>query len=192
MPKNQTIGYIRVSSEDQNTARQLEGLELDKVYTDTLSGKDMFRPQLQNLLEYIREGDTLIVHSMDRLARNLDDLRALVNKLTASHITVRFMKEGLTFTGDDSPMSKLLLSVMGAVAEFERAHIRERQQEGIRLAKLKNVYKGRTPKLNQEQIALLYERFRLGHKKTHIARDFNICSETLYKHYRIFKAEANF
>lgn len=148
--KGHLVGYIRVSSEDQNPERQLEGLELDRAFIDKISGKDIQRPGLRALLHYIREEDTLIVHSMDRLARNLDDLRSLVSKLTASQRTIRFVKEGLTFTGDDSSMSKLLLSVMGAVAEFERAHMRERQQEGIRLAKLKKVYKGRMPKLKPE------------------------------------------
>ncbi|MBA4697787.1 MAG: recombinase family protein, partial [Legionella sp.] len=115
------IGYIRVSSFDQNPERQLEGLSLHKIFIDKASGKSMARPQLEAMLDYARDGDTIIVHSMDRLARNLNDLRKLVTQLTNQQMSVEFIKEGLTFTGDDAPMSTLLLSVMGAFAEFERA-----------------------------------------------------------------------
>ena len=128
------IGYIRVSSFEQNPERQLEGITLNKKFIDKASGKNTVRPQLEAMLDYARDGDTIIIHSMDRLARNLDDLRKLVMQLTRQQIKVEFVKEGLTFTGEDSPMSKLLLSVMGAFAEFERALIKERQMEGIVLA----------------------------------------------------------
>jgi DNA invertase Pin-like site-specific DNA recombinase len=94
------------------------------------------------MIDYAREGDTIIVHSMDRLARNLDDLRKLVVQLTNKKIRIEFVKEALTFTGEDSPISKLILSVMGAFAEFERALIKERQTEGIALAKKNGAYKG--------------------------------------------------
>ena len=100
------------------------------------------------MLNYVRDGDIIIVHSMDRLARNLDDLRKLVQQLTSQKIKIEFLKENLTFTGEDAPMSKLLLSVMGAFAEFERSLIRERQREGIALAKKKGLYKGRKPSLS--------------------------------------------
>lgn len=129
------IGYIRVSSFDQNPERQLEQIEVSKVFTDKASGKDTERPALEELLAFVREGDTVVVHSMDRLARNLDDLRRLVQQLTKRGIRIESVKECLTFTGEDSPMANLLLSVMGAFAEFERALIRERQGEGIALAK---------------------------------------------------------
>ena len=141
------VGYIRVSTLDQNTVRQLDGEDVDKVFTDKASGKDTKRPQLQAALDYLREGDTLLVHSMDRLARNLDDLRKIVLDLTHKGVLVEFIKERLTFTGEDSAMSQLLLSVMGAFAEFERSLIRERQREGIALAKKAGVYKGRKPSL---------------------------------------------
>src|SRR5580698_8279558 len=108
------VGYIRVSSVDQNTERQLDGVHLDKKFTDKASGKDTKRPQLQAALDYLREGDVLVVHSMDRLARNLDDLRKVVLGLTSRGVVVEFVKEQLTFTGEDSAMSNLLLSVMGA------------------------------------------------------------------------------
>lgn len=122
------IGYIRVSSFDQNPERQLEQVEVSKVFTDKASGKDTERPALEELLAFVREGDTVVVHSMDRLARNLDDLRRLVQQLTKRGVSIEFVKECLTFTGEDSPMANILLSVMGAFAEFERALIRERQR----------------------------------------------------------------
>jgi DNA invertase Pin-like site-specific DNA recombinase len=117
----QRIGYVRVSSFDQNPERQLEQVQVDKVFTDKASGKDTQRPELERLLAFVREGDTVVVHSMDRLARNLDDLRRLVQKLTQRGVRIEFVKECLTFTGEDSPMANLMLSVMGAFAEFERA-----------------------------------------------------------------------
>jgi hypothetical protein len=125
----QRIGYVRVSSFDQNPERQLEHLQVDKVFTDKASGKDTQRPQIDALLAFVREGDTVVVHSMDRLARNLDDLRRLVQDLTQRGVCIEFVKEHLTFTGEDSPMANLMLSVMGAFAEFERALIRERQRD---------------------------------------------------------------
>ena len=143
--KSKRVGYVRVSSVDQNTVRQLEGIRLDRVFTDKASGKDTKRPQLEALLEFVREGDLVVCHSMDRLARNLDDLRRLVMGLTKRGIRVEFVKESLTFTGEDSPMATLLLSMLGAVSEFERALIKERQREGIEIAKKKGVYKGRKP-----------------------------------------------
>ena len=126
--KGHKIGYIRISTFEQNTNRQLEGIKLDKVFTDKALGKDTKRPELEALMQFVREGDTVIVHSMDRLARNLDDLRQIVQKLTGQGIKIQFVKESLSFTGEDSPMATLMLSVMGAFAEFERALIRERQR----------------------------------------------------------------
>ena len=131
----QRIGYIRVSTLDQHTVRQLDGSEVDKTFTDRVSGKNTKRPQLELLMSFARSGDTVIVHSMDRLARNLDDLRRIVQMLTSRGVRIEFVKEHLSFTGEDSPMANLMLSVMGAFAEFERALIKERQREGIALAK---------------------------------------------------------
>ena len=178
------VGYIRVSTLDQNTERQLDGQELDKVFTDKASGKDTKRPQLLAALDYLREGDCLIVHSMDRLARNLDDLRRIVLGLTSKGVLVEFVKERLTFTGEDSAMSQLLLSVMGAFAEFERSLIRERQREGIALAKKAGVYKGRKPSLSAERATELRERVKAGEKKAALAREFGISRETLYQYSR--------
>jgi DNA invertase Pin-like site-specific DNA recombinase len=176
------VGYIRVSSFEQNPERQLDGIRLDKQFIDKASGKDTERPQLQAMLDYVREDDTVIVHSMDRLARNLDDLRRLVSHLTSKKVKVEFIKESLTFTNEDSPMSKLLLSVMGAVAEFERALIKERQLEGIELAKKRGAYRGRKPTLSDEQLKEIKQRLAENDKKSAIARDFNISRETLYQY----------
>ena len=180
--KGQRIGYVRVSSFDQNPERQLEQVQVDKVFTDKASGKDTQRPELDALLSFVRDGDTVVVHSMDRLARNLDDLRRLVQKLTKRGVRIEFAKECLTFTGEDSPMANLMLSVMGAFAEFERALIRERQREGIALARQRGAYRGRKKSLNDEQIAELKRRVAAGEQKTLIARDFGISRETLYQY----------
>jgi DNA invertase Pin-like site-specific DNA recombinase len=180
--KGQIVGYIRVSTFEQNTDRQLEGVQLDKVFTDKASGKDTKRPELELLIQYVREGDTVVVHSMDRLARNLDDLRQTVQKLTGRGIRIQFVKESLTFTGEDSPMANLMLSVMGAFAEFERALIRERQREGIALAKQRGVYRGRKRSLSDKEIAEVRRRIDEGEKKAKIAREYGISRETLYQY----------
>lgn len=176
------IGYVRVSTLDQNEARQLEGIQLDKRFVDKASGKDTKRPQLQAALDYMRDGDVLVVHSMDRLARNLDDLRRIVMELTGRGVVVEFVKEHLTFTSEDNAMSKLLLSVMGAFAEFERSLIRERQREGIALAKKAGVYKGRKPSLTPDRVAQLRARVAAGERKAALAREFGISRETLYNY----------
>ena len=108
----QRIGYVRVSSFDQNPERQLENVIVDRLFTDKASGKNTERPQLEGLLTFVRDGDTIVVHSMDRLARNLDDLRRIVQTLTARGVRIEFVKENLTFVGEDSPMANLMLSVM--------------------------------------------------------------------------------
>jgi DNA invertase Pin-like site-specific DNA recombinase len=178
----QRIGYIRVSTYDQNPDRQLEHVAVDRTFTDKASGKDFKRPQLEALLEFARTGDTVVVHSMDRLARNLDDLRRIVQMLTQRDVRVEFVKEGLCFTGEDSPMAQLILSVMGAFAEFERALIRERQREGIVLAKQRGVYRGRKRSLSDAEILEIQRRVAAGVKKAQVARDFSISRETLYQY----------
>jgi DNA invertase Pin-like site-specific DNA recombinase len=180
--KGQVVGYVRVSSVDQNEARQLDGITLDKTFTDKASGKDVKRPQLQAALEFLREGDVLVVHSMDRLARNLDDLRAIVLKLAKRGVKVQFIKESLVFTGEDSPMANLLLSVMGAFAEFERSLIKERQREGIAIAKQEGKYKGRKPSLTTERADTLRMRARAGEKKATLAKEFGISRAALYNY----------
>lgn len=182
--KGQRIGYIRVSSHDQNTGRQLEDIQLDRVFIDKASGKDTERPQLQALFAYAREGDTVVVHSMDRLARNVDDLRRIVQSQTARGVRIEFVKENLFFTGEESPMANLMLSVLGAVAQFERDLIRERQREGIALAKQRGAYRGRQRALSQERVGELRRRARAGEKKAALAREFGISRETLYQYLR--------
>lgn len=178
----QRVGYQRVSTIDQNTGRQLDGVEVDKVFIDRASGKDTERPQLAACLEYLREGDTLVVHSMDRLARNLEDLRRLVRELTRQGVKVEFVKENLTFVGDDSPMNTLLLSMLGAVAEFERSMILERQREGIALAKAAGKYRGRKAALTGHQADELRARLAAGESVTALAKDFGISRQTVYNY----------
>lgn len=178
----QRLGYIRVSTLDQHVDRQLEGIEVDKTFIDTASGKDTKRPQLELLMSFARTGDTVVVHSMDRLARNLDDLRRIVRTLTDRGVRIEFVKEHLAFTGDDSPMASLMLSVMGAFAEFERALIHERQREGIALAKQRGAYKGRKKSLSQAEVAQLRERLTTGISKAQVARELGISRQTLYQY----------
>jgi DNA invertase Pin-like site-specific DNA recombinase len=124
----------------------------------------------------------LVVHSMDRLARNLVDLRTMVEELTGRGVRVQFVKENLIFTGDDTSAAKLLLNVMGAVAEFERSLLKERQREGIAIAKKAGVYKGRKPSLTPERVTELRARVAAGEKKAALAREFGISRETLYQY----------
>lgn len=175
----QRIGYIRVSTLDQNPDRQLEGVQVSKVFIDKASGKDTQRPQLEALLNYVREGDTLVVHSMDRLAR-----KRMVQQLTGRGVRIEFVKESLAFTGEDSPMANLLLSVMGAFAEFERALIRERQREGISLAKQRGVYRGRKKALSDSRLEEIRRRVEAREPKAALAREFGISRATLYEYLR--------
>lgn len=185
----QKIGYVRVSSVDQNDARQLDGLVLDKIFTDKASGKDVHRPQLQALLSHVREGDHVYVHSMDRLSRSLKDLQEVVESLTARGVAVEFCKENLRFErpgsnsgGHTAAYSKLLLQMLGAVGEFERALIRERQREGIAIAKTKGVYKGRKSGLNAEMKLKLREMIASGISKTEIAKNLAISRASVYQY----------
>ncbi|MGB3604371.1 MAG: recombinase family protein [Gordonia sp. (in: high G+C Gram-positive bacteria)] len=178
----QRVGYRRVSSVDQKADRQLDGIQVDKIFTDKASGKDVDRPELQKALDYVREGDTLVVHSMDRLARNLDDLRRIVRDLTDRGVRVEFVKDAHVFTGEDNPMSNLMLSLLGAVAEFERALIRERQREGIALAKAAGKYRGGQPKLTPAQASELAGRKRAGESVAALAREYGVSRQTVYRY----------
>jgi DNA invertase Pin-like site-specific DNA recombinase len=183
--QGQRIGYVRVSSFDQNVDRQVEHLDVDRIFTDKATGKDVHRPQLQALLDYVREGDTIVVHSMDRLARNVDDLRRIVLSETKRGVRIQFVKENLTFSGDDSPMANLMLSILGAVAQFERDLIKERQAEGIALAKARGVYrKGRRKALPPEKIHELRTRAARNENKSALAREYGISRDTLYEYLR--------
>jgi DNA invertase Pin-like site-specific DNA recombinase len=119
---------------------------------------------------------------MDRLARNLDDLRRIVQTLTNKGVRIEFVKENLTFTGEDSPMASLMLSVMGAFAEFERALIKERQREGIALAKKRGAYKGRKRTLSEAEVTELHQRVKDGLSKSQVAREAGISRQTLYQY----------
>ncbi|MNJ42564.1 DNA-invertase hin [compost metagenome] len=146
------VAYIRVSSEDQNTDRQLDGIVVDRTFTDKVSGATTERPALKEMLSYVRDGDTIHVHSIDRLARSLVDLLALVTDLRKAGVCVQFHKENLLFTSEENHTQELMLSMMGAVAQFERSMIKERQREGIAKAKAKGVYKGRVKKVDDQAI----------------------------------------
>ena len=181
------IGYVRVSSADQNTERQLADQQLTVTFTDKASGKNADRPQLQAMLAgNWPKGSVVVVHSMDRLARSLTDLLQLVEQLTGRGINVHFVKEAKTFRGGDStdPMDMLMLSMLGAVAEYERTLIRERQREGIAKAKQRGVYKGRKRKLTDPaQIQqIVAEATALGANKTHVAQRHGLSRQTLYKY----------
>ena len=177
----QRVGYLRVSTADQNTARQLDGIALDKVFTDKASGKDTDRPALAECLGYVRAGDELVVHSMDRLSRSLVDLRRTVDELTGRGVRVTFIKEGLSFSNDKTdPCAVLLMSMIGAVAEFERSLILERQREGIAVAKAAGKYKGRPPTLTDQQARELTARLAAGESVAVLAREYGISRATVY------------
>lgn len=178
--KGHDIGYIRVSTADQNSARQLDHLELDKVFEDKASAGSRERPALQEAINYVREGDTLHVHSIDRLARNLADLQCIVEEVTASNAEVVFHKENLTFSGQGDPIKQLMLQMMGAFAEFERSIIRERQAEGIAKAKAQGKHLGRPSKLTSKQVTEIQERIEQGEEKNALAEEFGVSRTTLY------------
>lgn len=153
MSKHQTVAYIRVSSVQQNTDRQLIGVERDKEFVEKVSAKDIERPQLKAMLDHVREGDSVVVHSMDRLARNTKDLLEIVETLKAKGVSIKFIKENLAFTaGTDNSMNNLLLTMLGAVAQFERELMLERQREGIEAAKAKGKFKGRKATIDSDAI----------------------------------------
>jgi DNA invertase Pin-like site-specific DNA recombinase len=179
--KGQNVGYIRVSSVDQNTERQLDGVELDKIFTEKLSGKDTNRPELQRCLEHLREHDVLHVHSIDRLARNLKDLQTIVDEQNKKGVAVHFHKENLVFAGNASPMNTLMFQMLGAFAEFERTLIKERQREGIAAAKARGQKLGAPSKLNASQVEEIKMLVSCGNSKTTIAKQYGITTQTIYR-----------
>ena len=181
----QVVGYARVSTDDQNLARQVDQLKAAgafAVYTEKISGSTRNRPQLEEVLRYLRRGDQLVVTSMDRLARSLVDLHAIVDDLVSRGVSVKFLREGQIYSGQADPIAKLMLGVMGSVAEFERAIIRERQAEGIAKAKKRGVYKGRARALTDEQVDEARRRVAEGIPKAKVARDLGIGRTTLYEY----------
>ncbi|MEO5304954.1 recombinase family protein [Corynebacterium sp. c25Ua_47] len=175
------IGYQRVSSYGQNEERQLTDVDVDEMFTDKASGKDANRPQLSAAIRYARKGDVFVVHSMDRLARNIVDLRGIVEELNTKGVAVQFVKESLIFNGDDSAMNNLLLNMLGAVAEFERSLIKERQREGIAIAKTKGKYKGRKPSLTSAQVDEVVELKANGVSIAEIARRYGVSRPSIYR-----------
>ena len=184
--RGQRVGYIRVSSLDQSSNRQTESLlasgGIDRFFEDKISGRSRAeRPGLNECIKYLRDGDELVVSSIDRLARSLIDLRTLVDEITAKGVTVYFLHENLRFTHEGADArSNLMLSILGSFAEFERAIIRERQAEGIALAQKAGKYRGRKRALNSEQIGEALNRIEAGESKAAIARDFGVARTTLY------------
>lgn len=177
--KGHLVGYARVSAVDQNLDRQLEALgEVDRLFSDKASGKDTSgRPQLQEMLAYVREGDTVRVKSADRLARSTVDLLGMVEQLRKRNVALEFVDTPNLNT--DTAHGEFTLTILAAVAQLERAMIRERQAEGIALAKARGVY-DRTPKLTAEQIADARERIALQVPKAVVARELEISRSTLY------------
>ena len=189
------IGYVRVSTVEQNPDRQLDGLtrrvQLDKLFQDQASSGSTDRPGLNAARALMRDGDTLHVHSIDRLARSLQDLQALISDLNGRGVTITFHTEDLTFyAGDGSaPMAKLMLQMMGAFAEFERALIRERQAEGIARAKAKGLYKGRKRQLTDDHVNEIRERKKAGERVAALAKEYGVSRTTVYT--RLAEAEFN-
>jgi len=183
----QRVGYVRVSTVEQNDQRQHELLQasgvIDRFFEDKISGRTRAtRPGLTECMNYLRDGDELVISSIDRLARSLADLRALVDELTDKGVTVTFLHEHLSFSKNSSdPRADLMLSILGSFAEFERAIIRERQAEGIALAKKAGKYKGRKRALTTAQVDDARERIAAGESKASIARSFGVTRPTLYR-----------
>lgn len=180
-----TVGYVRVSSAEQSTVRQLAELgDVDQLFEDHVTGGTRSRPGLEQLLRYARAGDTVKVASLDRLGRSLIDLVQIIDELVDDGVAVEFVKERLTFRPDaEDPMGRLLLGVFGSIAEFERSLIRERQAQGIAAAKARGVYKGRQPKLTAEQIAEARELLERepAPSKAAVARRLGVSRSTLYR-----------
>lgn len=182
------IGYVRVSTVDQNEARQIEGLQkygIEKWFTEKVSGKNTNRPQLQAMLEFAREGDTVYVHDFSRLARSTKDLLDIVETLTAKKIHLVSNKEAIDTS---TPQGKLMLTMIAAIYEFERTNMLERQREGIAIAKANHVYKGRKEiKVDPDQWKKLHDQYmRREINKVQFAKALNISRPTLDK---LLKAE---
>ena len=177
------VAYIRVSTVDQNEARQVEALkkyDVEKIFLDKISGKDTNRPQLQAMLDYVREGDIIYIHEFNRLARSTKDLLAIVEYLEEKKVTLISNKENLDTS---TPTGKLMLTMIGAIAEFERQQILERQREGIAIAKQQGKYKGRQVKaIDENKFNELYELYKTrAINKVNLAKELGISRPTLDK-----------
>ncbi|GLK89994.1 recombinase family protein [Pseudomonas turukhanskensis] len=179
MTMNQQIAYRRVSTLEQRTDRQLSdtGIQFDFEFEDKCSGSTVTRPALEEMCRFVRKGDCVHVHSIDRLARNTRHLLELVESFQAKGVTLRFHKEGLEFGAELGSAGRFMLTMLGAVAEFERALIRERQKEGIEQAKQRGVYRGRPARDKTEIRKLLSEKIPVGE----IARRLNCSTRTVQR-----------
>ena len=172
------VGYRRVSTIDQNLDRQELGA-VDRVFEEKVSGKNTDRAALQEMIAFVREGDEVIVHSIDRLARDLRDLQNIVQTLNDKKVTISFLSERLTFSADtNDPFSRLQLQMIGCIAEFERNIIRKRQSEGIAKAKERGVYKGRKKQVDDAKIVALKN---AGQKISEIAAALGVSRMTVYR-----------
>lgn len=181
------VGYIRVSTIDQNPARQREALTaagVEKIFEDVASGKDAERSELKAMMAFLRDGDNLTIASLDRLARSLTDLLRIVDDLGRRGVKVVFLKENLVFAGgsDADPAARLMLQLVGAFAEFERTIIRIRQREGIELAKKRGVYCGRAQVVTREQINIMKEQISFGVPVSKVARSLGLSRSTVYRY----------
>jgi len=172
------IGYIRVSTIEQNTERQLNEIPLDETFTDKCSGKDTNRPALKELIKFVRKDDTVHVHDISRMARNTENLLTLVKELTDKGVKLIFHKESLTFTGEDNPMQQLMLTMLGGIYQFERSMMLERQREGIALAKQKGKYNGKP--VNQDLHVKIKDLSSQGINKMQIANTLGCSRTTVY------------
>jgi DNA invertase Pin-like site-specific DNA recombinase len=191
MSKGKRIGYIRVSSVDQNPERQLEGIDLDKKFTEYASGSTLHRPLLDALREYVRDDDIVFVHSIDRLARNVKNLLELVDEFKEKKVEVHFVKENLIFNQENNASSKAMLGIFGIVAEFERELILERQRYGIAQAKMMGKYKGRNSKFNPQMCDKIKEAMKTREPKSVIAAQLGISRFTLYQYLKKIKNTLN-
>ena len=178
---HQVVGYVRVSSQGQNTARQLADIKLDKEFIDKVTGSNMDREQLKECMAYVRNGDLLVVESIDRLARNLRDLQEIIANITGKGVSIKFIKENLTFSGNEDAMATLMLQMMGAFAEFERTMIRSRQRDGIDAAKKAGKHLGRPPKVDNKFRKVVKEKIESCQSIRSIAKDLNVSRATIYK-----------
>ena len=181
------IGYIRISTTDQNTARQevlMHELGVEQVFIDRMSGKSMERPELKRMLSFVRTGDTVIVESISRFARNTRDLLELVEQLTVKGVEFASKKEAIDTT---TPSGKFMLTVFGAVAELEREYILQRQKEGIAIAKSNGRYKGRKPIQHPEFLAVVAEWQRGNITAVAAMQRLNMKSSTFYRKVRELK-----
>ena len=178
------FNYIRVSTISQNTDRQLVGVPCDREFTEKISAKDMERPQLQAMLSTLRKGDMVNVHELSRLARNTKDLLAIVEQILGLGASIKFHKENMTFNSGEThdAFQQLMLTMLGAISQFERNLMLERQREGIAIAKAKGKYKGKQSRFNNADIQKMKERFSMPEtNKSALAKDFGITRQHLYR-----------